>query len=104
VGMVILEVVQSQRARMVVHELRAFVEERRVVLVRLDDEVRSRAAARAHTEVRRHATDEKPGVAAGVLQDPRQERCGRGLAVGGGGRGAPPPFSYPRAPPPPPPG
>ena len=94
VGMVILEVVESQRARMVVHELRAFVEERRVVLIRLDDEVRSRTEARAHAEVRRHATDEKSGVAAGVLQDPRQERGGRGLAVGAGDREHPASFQH----------
>ena len=47
VGVVVLDIVEHERARPVVHELRALVEERRVVLVRLDDEVlASRRAAR----------------------------------------------------------
>jgi hypothetical protein len=94
VGVVILEVVENQGARTVVHKLRALVEERRVVLIRLDDEPPSGTEARAHPEVRRHATDEKPGVAAGVLEDPRQERCGRGLAMGAGDREHPAPFQH----------
>jgi hypothetical protein len=77
-----------------VHKLRALVEERRVVLIRLNDEQGSRTEARAHAEVRRHATDEKAGVAAGVLEDPGEERCGGGLAMGAGDREHPAPLQY----------
>src|SRR5207302_392096 len=42
----------------------------------------------------RHATDEKPGVAAGVLEDLRQERGARGLAMGAGDREHPAPFEH----------
>src|SRR2546430_13619139 len=37
-------------------------------LIRLDDEARCRTEAGAHAEVLWHAADEKPGVAAGVLE------------------------------------
>jgi hypothetical protein len=46
-----LEVGEDQRARAVVHELGALVEERRVVLVGLDDEERRIAEARRDAEV-----------------------------------------------------
>jgi hypothetical protein len=85
VGMVVLEVVQDHGARTVVHELCALVEERRVVLIRLDDEVRPRSEPRAHAEVIRHAADQKAGVAPRMLEDPGEERGGRGLAMGAGG-------------------
>src|SRR2546430_14323579 len=63
-------------------------------LIRLDDEARCGTEAGAHAEVLWHAADEKPGVAAGVLEDPRQERGARGLAVGAGDREHPAPFEH----------
>ena len=59
VGVVVLEVVEHHGARPVVHELGALVEERRVVLVRLDDEEGARAEARAQPEIGRHAADQE---------------------------------------------
>ena len=50
VGVVELEVVEDRGARPVVDELRALVEERRVVLVGLDDEERAVGEPRGHAE------------------------------------------------------
>ena len=92
VGMVELQVVEHRRARPVMHELAALVEERRVVLVCLDHEQRSlvrfngRAQSCRHAEIQRHAADQKARRAAAVLQNPGQHRCGRGLAMGAGHR------------------
>ena len=51
VGVIVFEVVEHQRARPVVHELGALVEERRVVLVGLDDEERRLTEPRAVIEI-----------------------------------------------------
>ena len=51
VGVVELEVVEDRRARPVLDELRALVEERRVVLVGLDHEKRAVAVPRGNAEV-----------------------------------------------------
>ena len=81
VGVVVLEIVDDRRARPVVHELRALVEEGGVVLVGLDHEERALGQARRAVEVERHAADEEAGIEARVLEDPREHRrCGR-LAV-----------------------
>ena len=50
-----LQVVQDGGAWPVVHELRPLVEERGVVFVRFNDEMRSAAGPRGHAEVVRHA-------------------------------------------------
>ena len=87
--------VRTQRARVVVQELRGLVEERGVVLVALDHEVRARALAEAAVEVerdarRRAATDRGPLRSS---SDATQARRG-GLAV----RAArPPPSACPRS-------
>src|SRR5262249_57139560 len=75
---------QDRRARPVVEELRALVEEGAVVLVALDDEVRALAEAVALAQVLRHAADEEAGIAPGVEEHEGEERGGRGLAVGAG--------------------
>ena len=50
VGVIVFEIVEDRGARPVVDELRALVEERRVVLVGLDDEERAVGEARRHAE------------------------------------------------------
>ena len=92
VRVVELEVVQHQGARAVVHELRPLVEEGGVVLVGLDDRtgdscVARPADARAGVESRCGApADEEPGIESGGVEDHREHRGGRGLAVGAGHR------------------
>ena len=74
VGVVELEVVEDRGARAVVDELGALVEERRVVLVRLDDE--ERRAARGARWLSKFAGTppmRNPGDEPGMLQDPRQD-------------------------------
>ncbi|MNX70088.1 hypothetical protein D3C86_1013280 [compost metagenome] len=80
------EVVQDRRARTVVHELGAFVEERAVVFVGFNDEKRRIAQARRHREVLRHAADQETRSHARVLQHPGQHAAGGGLAVRTGNR------------------
>ncbi len=86
VGVIELQIVQDRGARPVVDELAALVEEGRVVLVGLDHEEVRRRDARGHAEVLRHAADQEAGLVAGVLQDPRQHRGRRGLAMRAGHR------------------
>jgi hypothetical protein len=79
-----LDVVQQQRPGPVVQELRPPVEESRVVLVSLQEKDGPRAVAEPPAEVLHLSTDEKPGVAPRVEQEPGEEsRCGR-LAVRSG--------------------
>ena len=87
VGVVELEVVEDRRARPVVDELRALVEERRVVLVGLDHEERAVASA-APTRRSRRGTPpiRKPGSRPASLEDVREHRRGRRLAVRAGDR------------------
>jgi hypothetical protein len=86
VGVIVLEVIQDRRARAIVHELRALVGERGVVFVGLDHEERALRQSCRDAEVHRHAADQEPRVEAGVIENPRQERGGRGLAVRPGHR------------------
>ena len=86
VGVVVLEVVEDQRARPVVHELRALVEERGVVLVGLDHEEAAVGMARRHAEIQRHAADQEAGREPGVVEDPREHRRRARLAVRAGDR------------------
>ena len=89
VGVVVLEIVEHRGARPVVHELGALVEERRVVLVRLDDEVPAAAEPRRDVEIAGHAADQKSRIEAGVLEDPGENARRRGLAVRAGDRQRP---------------
>ena len=84
VRVVELEVVQDCRTRPVVHELAALVEQRGVVLVGLDDEGVALAEPRRDAEVLRHAADEETGLLPGGLENPREHRRRRGLAVRAG--------------------
>ena len=84
VRVVEFEVVQDRDRRLVVHELRALVEERRVVFVGLDHELAAGAHARGHAEVLRHAADQEARRAAGVFEQPGEDRGRRGLAVRAG--------------------
>ena len=78
------QVVEDGRARAVVDELAALVEEGAVVLVGLDHEERRAAQPCRYTEVLRHAADQKARTHAGMLQHPGQHAGGGGLAVGAG--------------------
>ncbi len=86
VGVIVFEIVQDQRARPVMHELGALVEERRVVLVGLDHEEAAVGMARRHAEIQRHAADEEARREPGVIEDPREHRRRAGLAVRAGDR------------------
>ncbi len=79
--MVELDVSDDRNRREVVKELGPFVEERRVVLVALDDEGVAASGAKAAGEIRGHAADQKPRVEAGAFQNPSGERRRGGLAV-----------------------
>ena len=81
VGVVEFQIVEYHGARMVMHELGTFVEERGVVFVRLDDEKRRLGNTRRDVEILWHAADQKAGVQPRVFQYPGQHRRGGGLAV-----------------------
>ena len=84
VGMVELKVVDERHLGQVMHELAALVEEGGVVFVAFDDEPGAVGEPRALAEVIRDAADEVAGVEAVMLEDPRQERGRRRLAVRAG--------------------
>jgi hypothetical protein len=84
VCVIVLEIVENQRTRPVMNELRPLVEEGRVVLVGLDDEAVAAAISGRHAEVGRNTTDQEAGLQAGVLQYPGQQARGRRLAMGPG--------------------
>lgn len=86
VGVVELEVVEDRRARAVVHELAALVEEGGVVLVGLDHEGRSVAEPGRDAEIERHPADQEARRLARALEHPGQHRGGGGLAVRAGHR------------------
>ncbi|MCY1176840.1 hypothetical protein D9M73_171270 [compost metagenome] len=76
-----LKVVQDCRARAVMDELRALVEERTVVFVGFDDEEGCITQACRHREVLRYAADQEARGHACMLQHPGQHAAGGGLAV-----------------------
>jgi len=84
VGVVELDGPDQRRVRLVVHELRALVEECSVVLVSLDDERGTGADPVRAVEVLGEPADQEPGIAAGVVEDPGQHRGGRRLPVRAG--------------------
>jgi hypothetical protein len=84
-----LEVAEDQRARPVVHELGALVEEGRVVLVGLDHEKRCGAEPRGDAEIGRDAADQEAGLQARRLEQERKDAGGGGLAVRAGHRQGP---------------
>jgi hypothetical protein len=82
VGVIELDGGDGQRARVVVQELRRLVEERRVVLVPLDDEVRPASFAKAPAEVQGVPPHQHRGVSTGGVQQEGDEARGGGLSVG----------------------
>ena len=86
VRVVVFEVVEDRDARVVMHELRALVEERGVVLVRFNDKRLALPEPCRHTEIARHAADQKTRRQAGAFQQMRQQAGRGGLAVGAGHR------------------
>ncbi|MNZ65660.1 hypothetical protein D3C78_838580 [compost metagenome] len=81
-----LKVVQDCRARAVMYELGALVEERTVVFVGFDDEEGCITQACRHREVLRYAADQEARGHACMLQHPGQHAAGGGLAVRTGNR------------------
>src|SRR5688572_4535956 len=79
--MIELNIVEDGRAGAVVNELRALVEKRGVVLVRLNDEEAGLGVARRDRKVVRHAANEEARVQPGALQYPREHGRHRGLAM-----------------------
>ena len=63
-------------------ELRTFVEEGGVVLVAFEDEVLAFAEMKARAKIFGDATDQERWLQSSRVEDPRQHRCCRGLAVG----------------------
>ncbi len=86
IGVVELQVIHDQRARAVMHELGALVEERAVIFVGLDHEERAAAETGRYVEVARHAADDEAGLVAAGLEDPGRHAGGGGFAVGAGNR------------------
>src|SRR5437763_14980419 len=68
------------------HKFGALIEERGVVLVRLDHEERAVGMAWRNREIKRNAANQEPRRAAGALQDPGEHGRDRGLAVRPGDR------------------
>ena len=81
-----LQVVRDQGPRTVVHELRALVEKRRVVLIGLDHKIAPAAEASRQPEILRHPADQEARLKPSVLQQPGEHAAGGGLAVGAGHR------------------
>ena len=77
-----LQVVHDQGTRTVVDELGAFVEEGRVVLIRLHHEEGRFAQAGGLAEILRDTADQKTGLETGILEDPGEHAGGGGLAMG----------------------
>ena len=84
VRVVVLQIVDDQRARTVMHELGATVEIRGVVFVRLHHEERRRTQPCGLAEIARHTADHESGRQSGVGQDGRHHAGGGRLAVGAG--------------------
>ena len=63
------------------HKLGPFVEERRIVFVRLDNEIGGLAEARRNSEIGGNTANQKTGIEPGILEYPGEHARGRGLAV-----------------------
>ena len=82
--MVELKVVEDQRARAVMHELGALVEERAVVFVGFDHEERAVAQTCGDVEISRYAANHEARLVAAGFEDPGRHARGRGFAMGTG--------------------
>ena len=59
VSVIVLEIIEDQRARSVMDKFRALVEERRIVFIRLDHEERALTQASAYPKIFGYAADQK---------------------------------------------
>src|SRR5438067_1939214 len=84
VCMVEFDIVDDGDLRQVMHELRAFVEVSRVVLVAFDDEVIAAGDAKANAEILHHAADEERRIQSSMIDYPRGQTGRRGLSVRAG--------------------
>ena len=80
--MIEFKVVEDRCPGPIVNELRALVEERRVVFVRFDHELAAiRGKPRRYPEITGDAADQEVGPQAFRFQDPCQHGAGGGLAM-----------------------
>src|SRR5262249_30984207 len=86
VCMIELEIIQYRGPGPVMHKFGALVEEGRVVLISLDNEVLTVREPGRDREVDRDAASQDPRVAPSSLQAPGHHARRRGLAVGSGDR------------------
>jgi hypothetical protein len=84
VGVVELDRSDGEEMGTVVEELRAAIEERGVVLVPLDDDVRSTPVPESAWIPQRKTTDQRGWILVSLLEDPGEHRRGGGLSVGAG--------------------
>src|ERR1051325_937239 len=75
------QIVDDGNFGQIMHEFAALVEKSGVVFVAFNDEPFTICKSRALAEVVRYSPDEITGIQAIVLEDPRQQRSGRGFAV-----------------------
>ena len=80
--MIVLKIIENRRARPVMHELGALVEEGAVIFIGLHNEERRPAESRRQAKVLRHTAYQKTRSHARMFKDPGQQTGGRGFAVG----------------------
>ena len=86
VRMVELKVIENQRTRAVVNELRALIEESAVVFIGFNHEERAVAKARGHLKVARYAADDKARLVAAGFKDPGRHSGSGGFTMRPGNR------------------
>src|SRR5437764_13446003 len=79
--MVEFDIIDNRDLRQVVHELRAFIEVGRVVLVAFDDEVIAVGDAKADAEVLHYAAHKECRIETSLIDYPRGQTGRRGLSV-----------------------
>lgn len=81
VGVIELQIIDNDNFRKVMQEFAAFIEKSSVIFVAFENKPRTVGEARAFAKVVGNAADEKAGIQAVMLEDPRQEGSGRRFAV-----------------------
>src|SRR5205814_9856630 len=84
IRMVEFDIIDNRDLRQVVHELRAFIEVSRVVLVAFDDEVIAVGDAKADAEVLHYAAHKECRIETSLIDYPRGQTGRRGLSVRAG--------------------
>src|SRR5664279_363192 len=81
IGVIKFDSGKNERLWKVVQELWSLIEERGVVLVAFDDEIRTVRHGEAGPEILSDTADEEGGIAAGGVKDPREHRRRGSFAV-----------------------